>query len=145
MKPRATMPEPADQPASAVPAERLAAPAAEAPAAEAPTAETSDEPLAPPDAVPIQTAPAGAAANVEVVFESGAAVDRLLPAIESVTEYLRGRPGPLAVVLQVSVAGATRQIRLPDRVAWDDRLAEGIRRAAELPVEISLRAPHGEP
>src|SRR5439155_15076088 len=58
--------------------------------------EAADEPPAPRDAVPIQAAPAGAAASVEVVFESGAPIERLLPAIESVTQYLRGRPGPLA-------------------------------------------------
>ena len=81
----------------------------------------------------------------KIVFESGAPVERLLPAIESVTQFLRGRPGPIAVVLQVSVAGATRQIRLPDRVAWEDRLVEGVRRAAELPVEVALRALQGEP
>ena len=117
----------------------------ESPAIEAPGTETSDEPDAPTDAVPIQAAPAGAAASVEVVFESDAPVERLLPAIESVTQYLRGRPGPIAVVLQVPVAGATRQIRLPDRVAWDDRIVEGVRRAAELPVAVELRAPQGEP
>ena len=50
--------------------------------------------------------------------------DRLLGAIESVKGALAGRPGPLPVVLSISVAGATRQVRLPDRVAWDDRLAE---------------------
>jgi hypothetical protein len=107
--------------------------------------EPSDEPTAPPDAVPIQAAPAGAAASVEVVFEPDVPVERLLPAIESVTQFLRGRPGPIAVVLQVPVAGATRQIRLPDRVAWDDRIVEGVRRAAELPVAVELRAPQGEP
>jgi len=125
---------------------------AEAPAvaaSDAPTAsdlpDPADEPPAPSDAVPILAAPAGTAASVEVVFDSGAPVDRLLPAIESVTQYLRGHPGPLAVLLQMSVAGATRQIRLPERVAWDDRLAEGVRLAAELPVAVELRAPHGEP
>ena len=115
------------------------------PATEGPVTETSDEPDAPADAVPIQAAPAGAAASVEVVFESDVPVERLLPAIESVTQYLRGRPGPIGVVLQVPVAGATRQIRLPDRVAWDDRIVEGVRRAAELPVAVELRAPQGEP
>jgi len=126
IKLRPVAPEPVDEPTSAA-------------------ADASDEPSAPADAVPIQAAPAGAAASVEVVFESGAPVERLLPAIESVTQFLRGRPGPIAVVLQVSVAGATRQIRLPDRVAWDDRLVEGVRRAAELPVEVALRASQGEP
>jgi DNA polymerase-3 subunit alpha len=130
MKPRASEPEPVVE----VP-----------PTSEAPVTETSDEPDAPADAVPIQAAPAGTAASVEVVFEADSPVERLLPAIESVTQYLRGRPGPIAVVLQVSVAGATRQIRLPDRVAWDDRIVEGVRRAAELPVAVELRSPQGEP
>jgi hypothetical protein len=43
------------------------------------------------------------------------------------------------VVLNLSVAGAVRQVRLPDRVAWDDRLAEVIRQAAGVPVTIELR------
>jgi len=38
------------------------------------------------------------------------------------------------------VAGATRQVRLPDRVAWDDRLGEVVRRAAGVPVAVELRS-----
>jgi hypothetical protein len=133
MKPRATTPTPDASAGVTVPE------------AEASMPDAADEPPAPRDAVPIQAAPAGAAASVEVVFESGAPIERLLPAIESVTQYLRGRPGPLAVLLQVPVAGATRRIRLPERVAWDDRLAEGVRHAAELPVAVELRLSHGEP
>jgi DNA polymerase-3 subunit alpha len=103
-------------------------------------AEPAEESPAPADAVPIQSAPTGAAAALEITFEAGMAVDQLLPAIESVTQFLRGHPGPLAVLLEVPVAGATRQVRLPQRVAWDDRLAEGLRRATELPVTVRLRA-----
>jgi hypothetical protein len=66
--------------------------------------------------------------------------DRLLGAIELVKAALAGRPGPLAVVLTLSVAGATRQVRLPDRVAWDDRLGEAVRRAAGVPVAVELRS-----
>jgi hypothetical protein len=42
-------------------------------------------------------------------------------------------------VLNLSVAGAVRQVRLPDRVAWDDRLGEAVRLAAGVPVSIELR------
>jgi hypothetical protein len=63
-----------------------------------------------------------------------------LGAIESVKGALAGRPGPLPVLLSISVAGATRQVRLPDRVAWDDRLAELVRRAAGVPVGVELQA-----
>jgi hypothetical protein len=66
--------------------------------------------------------------------------EKLLGAIESVKGALAGRPGPLSVVLSLSVAGATRQVRLPDRVAWDDRLVEAVRRAAGVPVSVELRA-----
>jgi DNA polymerase-3 subunit alpha len=143
IKPRGT----AQVAASTLPAAAaaVAAPDATTSDATAPDANTSDESSAPRDAIPIQAAPAGTAASVEVQFEPGAPVERLLPAIESVTQYLRGRPGPIGVVLQVPMAGATRQIRLPDRVAWDDRLSEGVRRAAELPVTVELRAPQDEP
>ncbi len=43
-------------------------------------------------------------------------------------------------MLTLSVAGATRQVRLPDRVAWDDRLGEVVRRAAGVPVAVELRS-----
>ncbi|MDP9271618.1 MAG: DNA polymerase III subunit alpha [Chloroflexota bacterium] len=97
---------------------------------------------APADAIPLQTSPSGTA--VEVTFDPGISVERLLPAIESVTAFLRGHPGPVSVVLEVPVAGATRQVRLPQRVAWDDRLSDGVQRAAELPVTVRLRALPGE-
>ena len=57
-----------------------------------------------------------------------------------VKQFLAGRPGPLPVLLFISVAGATRQVRLPDHVAWDERLGEGLRRAAGVPVAVELRS-----
>ncbi len=66
--------------------------------------------------------------------------DQLLGAIESVKGALATRPGPLPVELWISVAGASRQVRLPDRVAWDDRLAETLSRAAGVPVAVELRS-----
>jgi DNA polymerase III subunit alpha len=97
-----------------------------------------DDPPAPAEAVPLPAVPSGVA-TIEVAFESGAPMERLLPAIEAVTELLRGHPGPLPVLLEVPVAGARRQIRLPERVAWDERLGDDVRRATELPVVVALR------
>jgi hypothetical protein len=99
-----------------------------------------DDPPAPRDAVPLQKAPVATAATVTVSLGEDVPADRILGAIESVKGALAGRPGPLPVVLSLSVAGATRQVRLPDRVAWDDRLAEAVRRAAGVPVSVELRA-----
>jgi hypothetical protein len=102
-------------------------------------AETSDEPSAPVDAVPLQAAPAGVSATIEVVFEEGTPPDKLLPAIEAVTQALRARPGPLAAVLRIPMAGATHQVRLPEHAAWDERLPELLRRAAGSPLGVELR------
>jgi hypothetical protein len=102
--------------------------------------EPAEEPPAPLDAVPIQTAPVATAATVSVSIGDGVPTEQLLGAIESVKGALAGRPGPLPVVLTISVAGATRQVRLPDRVAWDDRLGEAVRRAAGVDLEVELRA-----
>ena len=44
------------------------------------------------------------------------------------------------MLLSISVAGATRQVRLPDHVAWDERLGEALRRAAGVPVAVELRS-----
>lgn len=93
----------------------------------------------PAEAVPIQSAPAAAAATVAVAIGDDVPTEQLLGAIESVKGALAGRPGPLEVVLSLSVAGAVRQVRLPDRVAWDERLGEAIRRAAGVPVAVELR------
>jgi hypothetical protein len=102
--------------------------------------EPAEEPPAPSDAVPIQSSPVASAATVSVYIGDDVPTDRLLGAIESVKSALAGRPGPLPVLLSISVAGATRQVRLPDRVAWDDRLAELVRRAAGVPVGVELQA-----
>jgi DNA polymerase III subunit alpha len=102
--------------------------------------EPAEEPPAPPDAVPLQAAPAGSAATVSVSIGDDVPTERLLGAIESVKAALTGRPGHLRVVLTISVAGATRQVRLPDRVAWDDRLSEAVQRAAGVPVSVELQA-----
>jgi DNA polymerase III subunit alpha len=99
-----------------------------------------DDSPAPRDAVPLQKAPVASVATVSVSLGEDVPADRILGAIESVKGALAGRPGPLPVVLSLSVAGATRQVRLPDRVAWDDRLAETVRRAAGVPVSVELRA-----
>ena len=99
-----------------------------------------DDPPAPRDAVPLQKAPVASAATVSVSLGDDVPTDQLLGAIESVKGALAGRPGPLPVVLSLSVAGATRQVRLPDRVAWDERLGEIVRRAAGVPVDVELRA-----
>ena len=102
--------------------------------------EPTEEAAAPADAVPLRSAPLGSAATISVSLGEDVPTDRLLGAIESVKRELAGRPGPLQVLLTVAVAGATRQVRLPDRVAWDDRLAESVRRAAGVPVAIELRS-----
>ena len=97
-----------------------------------------DEPVAPRDAVPLQSAPVATAATISLSIGTDVPADQLLRAIESVKGALVGRPGPLSVVLTISVAGAARQVRLPDRVAWDDRLAEAVRRAAGVPIRVEL-------
>jgi hypothetical protein len=102
-------------------------------------ADASDEPSAPTDAVPLQAAPAGVSATIEVVFEEGTPPDKLLPAIEAVTQALRARPGPLAAVLRIPMAGTTRQVRLPEHAAWDERLPEQLRRAAGSALGVELR------
>jgi hypothetical protein len=101
--------------------------------------EPAEEPPAPTDAVPLQSAPEASAATVAVRIGDDIPSDRLLTAIESLKGALASRPGPLAVTLSISVAGASRQVRLPDRVAWDDRLAEALGRAAGVPVTAELQ------
>ena len=102
--------------------------------------EPVEETPAPDGAVPLQSAPVASAATVSVSIGDDVPTDRLLGAIESVKSALAGRPGPLPVLLSISVAGATRQVRLPDRVAWDDRLADTLRRAAGVALTVELRS-----
>jgi hypothetical protein len=126
---------------SVVPVE--APPAAEAPVAlpvgPAGPVEASEEAPAPTDAVPLPASAPGAG-TIEIGFEQGIALDRLLPAIELVTQAVRNRPGALPVVINIPVAGATRQVRLPHRAEWDERLADSVRQAAGVPVAVQLRA-----
>jgi hypothetical protein len=104
-----------------------------------PLAEPADEAPAPLDAVPL-TAVAPGSGIIEISFEQGVVMDRLLPAIESVTAAVRSRPGGVPVVINIPVAGATRQVRLPHSAEWDDRLADVVRQAAGVPVDVELRA-----
>jgi hypothetical protein len=84
----------------------------------------------------------GAAGSLWISFGADLAADALLDAIESVTAIVRQRPGALPVVLAVPVAGATRQVRLPQATAWDEELESVLRR--EIPVELSVeRRPEG--
>jgi DNA polymerase III subunit alpha len=99
-----------------------------------------EDPPAPRDAVPLQSSPVASVATISVSMGDDVPVDQLLGAIESVKGALGGRPGPLPVVLNLSVAGAVRSVRLPDRVAWDDRLVDVLRRAAGVPVTVELRS-----
>jgi hypothetical protein len=89
--------------------------------------------------VRLQATPVADGATVSVSIGDDVPTEQLLGAIESVKSELSGRPGPLPVVLTISVAGAVRQVRLPDRVAWDDRLGEALRRVAGVPLAIELR------
>jgi hypothetical protein len=104
-----------------------------------PLAEPSEETPAPADAVPLSASPTEAGV-IRIGFEEGIGTERLLPAIESVTQAVRDRPGALPVVITIPVAGATREVRLPHRAEWNDRLAESVRQAAGVPVAIELRA-----
>jgi hypothetical protein len=108
--------------------------------------EPADEPPAPSDAVPVRAAvpegevPPNGASTISIGFGSEVDLDRLLPAIESLTAAIRGRPGSLPVVINIPVAGATRQVRLPLHAEWDERLGDLLTRAAGLPLAVSLLA-----
>ena len=104
-----------------------------------PLAEPSEQTPAPADAVPLSATPTEAG-TIRIDFEEGIGTERLLPAIESVTQAVRDRPGALPVVITIPVAGATREVRLPHRAEWSDRLAESVRQAAGVPLAIGLRA-----
>jgi hypothetical protein len=143
--PAPTPPEPW-QPPVAVPrgAVTAAAPATETVAVPMAVADAGDEPAVPAEAVPLQASPVGAG-TIAIGFEEDVAMELLLPAIESVTQAILDRPGPLPVVISIPVAGATRQVRLPHRAQWDDRLAEAIRQAAGLSLAVELRPSATEP
>ena len=123
----------------AAPTTAAAIPVEAEPSVPSPLAEPSEETPAPTDAVPLSASPAEAGV-IRIDFEEGIGTERLLPAIESVTQAVRDRPGALPVVITIPVAGATREVRLPHRAEWNDRLAESVRQAAGVPVAIGLRA-----
>jgi len=122
-RPRGAAPLPVE------PAAPVAVPVGESDEADAP---------APRDAVPLRATPAEAG-TIAIGFEGEPPMDRILPAIESLTQAIRSRPGSLPVVITIPVAGASRQVRLPERVAWDDRLSERLRQAAGIPLAVELR------
>ncbi|MEO8511686.1 MAG: DNA polymerase III subunit alpha [Chloroflexota bacterium] len=101
--------------------------------------EPAEDAPAPPDAVPLRAIPRGLEGTVTVSFDDSVPIDRLLASVDAVTQALRGRPGDFPVVLMLPVAGSSRQVKLPDRVEWDERLAEGLRRAAGIPLRVDLR------
>ncbi len=100
--------------------------------------ETDDAP-APADAVPLRVAPEAASGTIAIGFDADVPLDALLPAIEALTAALRSRPGPVPVVIGISVAGATRQVRLPNRAEWSDELGAHLSNAAGLPLNVELR------
>jgi hypothetical protein len=63
----------------------------------------------------------------------------LLDAIESVTSIVKQRPGALPVVLAVPVAGATRQVRLPQATGWDEALEAVLRREVTTDLSVERR------
>ena len=48
-------------------------------------------------------------------------------------------------MINIPVAGATRQVRLPLHAEWDDALGELLARAAGLPLAVTLLAVAVEP
>jgi len=113
--------------------------------------EPAEESPAPSDAVPVRAAasegevPPRGVGTISIGFGSEVDLERLLPAIESLTAAIRGRPGSLPVVINIPVAGATRQVRLPLHAEWDDQLGDLLTRAAGLPLAVSLLAVAVEP
>ena len=113
--------------------------------------EPAEESLAPIDAVPVRAGasegemPPRGAGTISIGFGSEVDLEQLLPAIESLTAAIRGRPGSLPVVINIPVAGATRQVRLPLHAEWDEQLGDLLTRAAGLPLAVSLLAVAVEP
>jgi DNA polymerase-3 subunit alpha len=113
--------------------------------------EPAEESPAPSDAVPVRAAasegdvPPRGAGTISIGFASEVNLEQLLPAIESLTAAIRGRPGSLPVVINIPVAGATRQVRLPLHAEWDEQLGDLLTRAAGLPLAVSLLAIAIEP
>jgi DNA polymerase-3 subunit alpha len=117
---------------------RAAVPVARPRGAEPPVAAPEESP-APVGAVAIPAVAEGAAGSLWISFGSDLPADALLDAIESVTTIVRRRPGSLPVVLAVPVAGATRQVRLPQATGWDEELAAVLQREVAVQVSVERR------
>ena len=113
--------------------------------------EPAEESPSPADAVPVRAAvsegevPPRGHGTISIGFANEVDLELLLPAIESLTAAIRGRPGSLPVVINIPVAGATRQVRLPLHAEWDDALGDLLTRAAGMPLAVSLLAVAVEP
>ncbi|MGH2463782.1 MAG: DNA polymerase III subunit alpha, partial [Candidatus Limnocylindria bacterium] len=105
-------------------------------AGSAPSAVATEEAPAAAGSLPIPAVAEGAAGSLWISFAPDLPIEALLDAIESVTTIVRRRPGTLPVVLAVPVAGATRQVRLPQATGWDEGLEAVLRR--EVPAALSV-------
>jgi len=103
------------------------------------TADDPDEAPAPADARPIPAVAEGAAGSLWISFGADLPQDTLLDAIESVTSIVKQRPGALPVVLAVPVAGATRQVRLPQATGWDEGIEAVLRREVTDALSVERR------
>ncbi|MEO8245910.1 MAG: OB-fold nucleic acid binding domain-containing protein, partial [Chloroflexota bacterium] len=107
------------------------------------TAPEADEPAAPVDAVPLLSVPVGVEGTVNVAFAPGTPADRVYAALAALQIAIRGRPGPLPVV--IGLDGAEWQVKLPERVAWDEHLPDALRRVAGIPLLVELRSTPATP
>jgi hypothetical protein len=119
----------------------------ELPAAPLPSAPVlaPDEAPAPADATPIPAVAEGVAGSLWISFNPDLPADALLDAIESVTSIVRQKPGALPVVLAVPVAGATRQVRLPQATGWDEGIEAVLRREVSPELSVERRPESGVP
>ncbi|HET9497055.1 MAG TPA: DNA polymerase III subunit alpha [Candidatus Limnocylindria bacterium] len=104
-----------------------------------PADEDSDDAPPPTDARPIPAVAEGAAGSLWISFGADLPADSLLDAIESVTSIVKQRPGALPVVLAVPVAGATRQVRLPQATGWDEEIEAVLRREVTDALSVERR------
>jgi hypothetical protein len=104
-----------------------------------------EEPPAPADARPLPAVAEGVAGSLWISFGPDLPTDALLDAIESVTSIVRQRPGALPVVLAVPVAGATRQVRLPQATGWDEGIEAVLRREVSADLSVERRPEAGIP
>lgn len=119
-------------------AEEGAAVAVAAPALSGAAGEGEQPP--PNDAVPLPARATTIEGTVVVEFRGGASQERLLGAVQALGEQLTARAGTCSVVVCIPVAGVNQQIKLPQRVAWDDELPGLLRRAAEgIELDVRLR------